>query len=98
MDILLNYLNSTLNLVKKYKVESEGLLSMTQYKNSAEITLYIGKGNSNKVMGKLIEEGYEFEKRSFGSDSWLEYQIEFRNLYGGIGGLSVSFIKERVKS
>ncbi len=94
MENLLNHLNAQIKFIKKYKVEEESLLSISTLVCSSRLVLYIGRGNSNKIMSKLIEEGYEFEKsKSEGSD-WLEYRIDFNS----VDGLEIDFIKEKVKS
>ena len=93
MEKLLNILNAQIKFIKKYKVEEGSYLSISTLHYSSRITFYIGKGNSNKIMSKLIEEGYEFEKKKSEGSDWLEYRIDFDN----VDGLEIDFIKERVK-
>jgi hypothetical protein len=93
MENLLEKLNAQIKFIKKYKLETDGLLSITTYRHSGQFTLYIGEGNSNKIMSKLIEEGYEFEKSKFEESGWLEYRIDFN-----VDGLQIDFIKKRINS
>lgn len=92
MNNLVETLNAQIKFVKKYKVELDSLLSISTLEHSCRFTFFIGRGNSNKIMSKLIEEGYEFDK-SKSEAEWLEYRIDFDN----VDGLEVNFIKERIK-
>jgi hypothetical protein len=94
MENLLTHLNAQIKFIKKYKVEEDSLLSISTLQHSSRLTLYIGRGNSNRIMSKLIEEGYEFEKSKSEGLDWLEYRIDFDN----VDGLEINFIKEREKS
>ena len=90
MNNILDKLNAQIKFVKKYKVETDALLSITTYRHGSSFTFYVGEGNSNKIMSKLIEEGYEFNKCKYEDSGWLEYRIEFR-----VDGIDVDFIKKR---
>lgn len=88
MQNLLDKVNAQTKFIKAYKVEDESLMSITTYKHSSEIALYLDRGNSNKIMGLLVADGLEFEKEEFEGSNYLKYRIDF-----SIDYLKISFIK-----